>query len=639
LNYFALHSNRVITREELLTNIWPNIIVSDEVITRAIFTLRNALGDNAKNSQYIETIPKKGYVFKVEPTFELSKNNKVLYLIVIIAFLMLITFIVFIKNITSRSIEVNEISPFTNDAGVEYEISANILETDITYIHQNGSNYQLAIKNIKSQETHILIEDDWSKTSPKWLDNNTILFNRCKISRCQLIKYNLNGSQEVIYSSDYQLSQFEIVRSSHPQVIFSEIKNGNPYELKSLDLATSSISPLRNKIKALPKVSTFPIYDNNTDTLFVVGFETLKPTIYAFNFTSGEKLLNHNQFNRINTIATGINDNELVVSGSADNKSGIWLLNTDDLSLDLLLRTAGAETIQEAIALKKTAAIYYSIQSIDTDIIQLSNDKGIDYLTKLNSEALDINASFAPNSKDIYFVSTRSGYRELWFYNGKTEKTRQITHVEASLMLPPLLSQDNRFIALTYQSQTLNLVIIEMSSGIISSRLELNDFVFPLAWSHDNKYIYASELWNDNNLIKFNMSTLEPEHVRKNSGLIAIDSADDNSLITFDYALNKFIKITDNSIIPLTKVIPNAKSVAPGQVVMKEASVIIAERNDSKLSVYEYPFKSAKDATLQKLNFDDNHSWVFAMDPLNQKILAAKDKKFNSKIMFMKLSF
>ena len=36
LSYFAEHPNRVISREELMKAVWPNIIVGEEVVTRAI---------------------------------------------------------------------------------------------------------------------------------------------------------------------------------------------------------------------------------------------------------------------------------------------------------------------------------------------------------------------------------------------------------------------------------------------------------------------------------------------------------------------------------------------------------------------------------------------------------------------------
>ena len=51
----------VVAREELLDEVWQRTVVTDEVLTRCISELRSALGDNANNPTYIQTVPKRGY--------------------------------------------------------------------------------------------------------------------------------------------------------------------------------------------------------------------------------------------------------------------------------------------------------------------------------------------------------------------------------------------------------------------------------------------------------------------------------------------------------------------------------------------------------------------------------------------------
>ena len=57
----AASSGRVISREELLSAVWPGVVVGDEVLTQTIIKLRRALGDNPRTPSYIETISKRGY--------------------------------------------------------------------------------------------------------------------------------------------------------------------------------------------------------------------------------------------------------------------------------------------------------------------------------------------------------------------------------------------------------------------------------------------------------------------------------------------------------------------------------------------------------------------------------------------------
>ncbi len=65
----AANPGEVVRRETLLEEVWPRRMVNDEVLSRAIAELRTALGDDARQARYVETLPKLGYrlVASVEP--------------------------------------------------------------------------------------------------------------------------------------------------------------------------------------------------------------------------------------------------------------------------------------------------------------------------------------------------------------------------------------------------------------------------------------------------------------------------------------------------------------------------------------------------------------------------------------------
>lgn len=51
----------VVPHEEMLTALWPNMVVGDDTLARCVSKLRKALGDDPKAPRYIETISKRGY--------------------------------------------------------------------------------------------------------------------------------------------------------------------------------------------------------------------------------------------------------------------------------------------------------------------------------------------------------------------------------------------------------------------------------------------------------------------------------------------------------------------------------------------------------------------------------------------------
>jgi adenylate cyclase len=61
LTLLAANAGQVVTREELEDVVWANMVVGPDALTNTVIKLRRALGDDAKNSRFIETIPKTGY--------------------------------------------------------------------------------------------------------------------------------------------------------------------------------------------------------------------------------------------------------------------------------------------------------------------------------------------------------------------------------------------------------------------------------------------------------------------------------------------------------------------------------------------------------------------------------------------------
>ena len=60
LLYLTKHAGRVVSKEELMTAVWPIATVSDESLTQCISEIRRALRDD--NRQILRTIPKRGYI-------------------------------------------------------------------------------------------------------------------------------------------------------------------------------------------------------------------------------------------------------------------------------------------------------------------------------------------------------------------------------------------------------------------------------------------------------------------------------------------------------------------------------------------------------------------------------------------------
>lgn len=75
LIYMLENPDRVLTRDELISNIWESRVISDSALSAAMCATRQAIGDTASKQKYIKTVSGSGYRFIAEFT---KLSNKTL---------------------------------------------------------------------------------------------------------------------------------------------------------------------------------------------------------------------------------------------------------------------------------------------------------------------------------------------------------------------------------------------------------------------------------------------------------------------------------------------------------------------------------------------------------------------------------
>lgn len=68
LRVLVEHAGRLLTKEELLSAVWPDTVVEENNLNHTISILRKTLGEKATGQRYIETVPRVGYRFSAEVT-------------------------------------------------------------------------------------------------------------------------------------------------------------------------------------------------------------------------------------------------------------------------------------------------------------------------------------------------------------------------------------------------------------------------------------------------------------------------------------------------------------------------------------------------------------------------------------------
>src|SRR5580692_11467068 len=63
LLYLAQNPGRVVTRDELMKNAWPDTFVDENSLAQSISALRRALEEKPGDNNYVVTLPGRGYQF------------------------------------------------------------------------------------------------------------------------------------------------------------------------------------------------------------------------------------------------------------------------------------------------------------------------------------------------------------------------------------------------------------------------------------------------------------------------------------------------------------------------------------------------------------------------------------------------
>ncbi|WP_282960318.1 winged helix-turn-helix domain-containing protein [Pseudoalteromonas sp. NEC-BIFX-2020_015] len=98
LVYLVDNRERVVTRNELLDQLWANQIVADDVLNVAMSSLRKALGDDFKTPTYIKTLPRKGYqLIAPVKTILANRQSIKLYWLITTLFVLMIALLLWFK--------------------------------------------------------------------------------------------------------------------------------------------------------------------------------------------------------------------------------------------------------------------------------------------------------------------------------------------------------------------------------------------------------------------------------------------------------------------------------------------------------------------------------------------------------------
>jgi Tol biopolymer transport system component/DNA-binding winged helix-turn-helix (wHTH) protein len=568
----SAQQGRVVTKEELISTVWPDTFVSDDVLTRCISILRRITEDDPHTPHFIQTIPKVGYRL-VAPVSEIPAETQVdphsvealsnsvavpptvgsqmsrrhgrnIWRMVSVAGLISAVLLAMWFYHRSRAklagttLSFRTIQ-FTSYSGEQIQpaFSPDGRQIAFVWIAENSASRRIYIKTIGTEEVKQLTSDSDEQFSPAWSpDGRQIAY----------LASSNDGLSLSVASVNSQTTPRKLLIPQEPshweQGALSWAPSGNSliYPDHSGTAPNSSIFLLDLHTFNTRSITTppagwegdlNPAYSPDGRWIaFTRASETAVRDIYFMSTSSGElHQLTHDHMN-IDSLAWTADSSSIIFSSNRGGKYGLWKIGLKDKVPERL--PIGTEDAYQPAVGPKPGELAYTQGSAIWSILRFQQSPGKESSVQsdavLTSTQQDSAPSLSPDGSFFAFQSRRSGNQEIWIASQAGDQLRQLTFMAGPLTGSPSWSNHGDKILFDSRPGGHSHVFCVPAGGGRPKQLTFGDAndITP-RWSHDDQSIYFRSNRGDRwQLWRVSAAGGDPQPVTTGDGIVPQESPD-----------------------------------------------------------------------------------------------------------------
>jgi Tol biopolymer transport system component/DNA-binding winged helix-turn-helix (wHTH) protein len=498
----------VISRQQLFDAVWPDTLVVDESLTRAISSLRKLFDDDPKEPRVIETIPKKGYrllapVVRIEPTATAMRTAAprparwplaVLGVAVGLALVVSLAWWVY-RTLDDAVPEPPTIVRLTSLPGIEEYPTLSPAGDRLAFVW-DGNDEQpdgVFVQVIGAGPPVRLTHVDGHYAFPAWShDSRFIAFARVAGPTRGLFMVPATGGAEVelLAAGAGEVLQSPTFSPDGRWLGFARQAPGSErLHLMRMDLGTRSVEPFPSP-SAQPTVGFRPRFSPDGDRLAFLRIEGERWTIFVTT-TDGAGARPVPTGDRPVTDFDWVPDGSGLVVAAGESVRRLDLDGLDERFLATARTTGGLSVaVDEPL-------IAYSDARWEKNVWQwtpTSNPAGVDAPTRLiHSTGWDGAPALSPDRRWLAFLSDRTGTLQLWIASADGSAPRRLTDLQHILQIPPSWSPDGTRLAFTAEVGGVSRTcVVEIASGRVRMPTPWSGDEVQSGWSGDGTWLYVS---------------------------------------------------------------------------------------------------------------------------------------------------
>ncbi|MBN9663964.1 MAG: PD40 domain-containing protein [Acidobacteria bacterium] len=511
--------NAVVTREELLSAIWPDVNVEDSNLTQNIFVLRKAL-EQPGDPRLIVTVPGKGYRFVSEvtevpthpavepgpstvPAGSLARPSLKTWALLSVAGLLLagaaLGYLALRKDPLATpapaarfltSLPGNENQPALSPDGSSVAFSWNGEDQD---------NYDIYIKGVGAETPVRLTSQASEETSPVWSsDGSRLAFVRVSPAGGAIYTIDAHGGGEQRVASIFsQRFGFRVRHLDWSPDGASFAVDDKSNEEDTVSIFIVSAGGARRRLTSPPARSTSDLAPRfSPDGRQVAFIRSIAPhlrAIYLVPAAGGSPVRITADLNWIGDLDWSPDGKELVYSTDRSGTPALWRTRSLPGSTPQLLRPSG-ENAQFVSVSRRKGNLAYTQAITDINIwrmrLPVNGESEGEWTRLLTSTREDSVAHYSPDGKHIGFRSDRSGSPAIWISDAQGHQPVQLLKTGA---MPGTVawSPDSRAIAYDVLiNDTLQVLTVPSTGGKPTQlTFDRSSHVLP-QWSPDGRQLY-----------------------------------------------------------------------------------------------------------------------------------------------------
>ena len=461
LQLLAQSPGQLVSREQLLATVWEGAVVNEEAVSRAVAELRQALGDEARQPTYIETIPKRGYrlIQPVEPVEKAVRSLKKSVLTgfgVLLLAVLIFSWFEWRWHTDSTPSWPDEVlaKPITSDEGWEGQPAISN-DGQLIVFAQPGASGQsdLWLVDTTTLVRRRLTDDSHTETSPVFSPDATqVAYRQLIQDNCSVIIYALLDSKTRRVADCYPgLPGLDWSHDARELVFLSPAEQGGAISRLMLADGSTAIVATNDVQSATDQ---HPKYSPDGKWVSFTRGTRTRRELYRVATTGGEaqKLTNDGQY------VTGHAwlGKDIVFSSDRWGSRQLWYLSSGNHEVSSL-GYSGVRLISTSHNGTKMA---FESAHYTANIYRLELNEAESVPRKIiSSSAYDNYPSLSPREDLLAYTSNRSGLVSIWLADDDGGRAHMLLQQPRSRITDPAWSADGKRLLATRYTEGISQIL------------------------------------------------------------------------------------------------------------------------------------------------------------------------------------